>query len=402
MIVEGSAQRRIQLGVAKKIKNGARKIVLDKAEEARAAAFSAFRSLGLSVPQFSQPSLLNASINVVEQGNTSKLSGDDTTNSFLCLEQRDHVSPVLCIEGGKNSAKVTLESGIKLMETKDVDLVAPVEVKSSDLVQQNCGFANSIMPFEKSLTLGTELDSTSNHNHNHTTSDHNPNEVVVLSVKSGQDGDGTEIHGINIHSDVHEQCSRESLCGGNMDSAWEKGPINASNTPGGFDSFLALWDTAQEFYFDLHYNKRSEVNSITPFEIHGMAICWENSPVYYVNLPKDLLWTENHRNALLDENWLEIVRHRWIRIGEIMGKREVKKFTWNLKIQIQVLKKAAVSIQSFGCMNLSKSLDLELLDSSHFLLSPINIKEGIDMCVVAWVLWPDEERSSNPNLEKVV
>ncbi|XP_065622903.1 helicase and polymerase-containing protein TEBICHI isoform X1 [Quercus suber] len=51
---EGSAQRRVQLGVAKKIKNGARKIVLDKAEEARVAAFSAFKSLGFNVQHISQ------------------------------------------------------------------------------------------------------------------------------------------------------------------------------------------------------------------------------------------------------------------------------------------------------------------------------------------------------------
>nr|POE48267.1 helicase and polymerase-containing protein tebichi [Quercus suber] len=49
---EGSAQRRVQLGVAKKIKNGARKIVLDKAEEARVAAFSAFKSLGFNYNDF--------------------------------------------------------------------------------------------------------------------------------------------------------------------------------------------------------------------------------------------------------------------------------------------------------------------------------------------------------------
>ncbi|CAN6918768.1 unnamed protein product, partial [Brassica oleracea] len=42
---EGTGQKRIQLGLAKKIKNGARKIVLEKAEEARAAAFSALSRL---------------------------------------------------------------------------------------------------------------------------------------------------------------------------------------------------------------------------------------------------------------------------------------------------------------------------------------------------------------------
>ena len=55
LTAEGSAQRRIHVGVAKKIKKGAHKIVLEKAEEARVAAFSAFKSLGLEVPQFSQP-----------------------------------------------------------------------------------------------------------------------------------------------------------------------------------------------------------------------------------------------------------------------------------------------------------------------------------------------------------
>ncbi|KAF5955661.1 hypothetical protein HYC85_008517 [Camellia sinensis] len=56
-VAQDSAQRRIQLGVAKKIKNGARKIVLDKAEEARVAAFTAFKSLGLDVLQLPQPVL---------------------------------------------------------------------------------------------------------------------------------------------------------------------------------------------------------------------------------------------------------------------------------------------------------------------------------------------------------
>ncbi|XP_059445323.1 helicase and polymerase-containing protein TEBICHI-like [Corylus avellana] len=54
---EGSAQTRVQLGEAKKIKSGARKIVLDKAEEARIVAFSAFKSLGFDFPHFSQPIL---------------------------------------------------------------------------------------------------------------------------------------------------------------------------------------------------------------------------------------------------------------------------------------------------------------------------------------------------------
>ncbi|XP_078170110.1 helicase and polymerase-containing protein TEBICHI-like [Carex rostrata] len=46
--------QRIYLGIAKKIKNGARKIVFDQAEEAQLAAFMALKSLGLNVPQISK------------------------------------------------------------------------------------------------------------------------------------------------------------------------------------------------------------------------------------------------------------------------------------------------------------------------------------------------------------
>jgi DNA polymerase theta len=100
------------------------------------------------------------------------------------------------------------------------------------------------------------------------------------------------------------------------------------------------------------------------------------------------------------ENWLEIVRQRWNKIGEIMGKGGVPKFMCNLKVQLQVLNGAVVSIQRYG---LSRKVSIpELIDSLHLMLSPINIKETIYMCIVAWILWPDEERSFNLNLEKVM
>ncbi|XP_021910921.1 helicase and polymerase-containing protein TEBICHI-like [Carica papaya] len=103
------------------------------------------------------------------------------------------------------------------------------------------------------------------------------------------------------------------------------------------------------------------------------------------------------------EHSLEIVKQKWKRIDEIMGKSDVRKFTWNLKIQIQVLKRAVVSIQRLSRLNLTeKNMGIELIDNSYLLLSSVYIKDGIDLCIVAWILWPDEERNSNPNLEKEV
>ncbi|XP_050213511.1 helicase and polymerase-containing protein TEBICHI isoform X2 [Mercurialis annua] len=392
-IQEGFAQRRLQMGVAKKIKNGARKIVLDKAEEATAAAFSAFKSLGLSVPQFSRPLMVNTSVDDVDKGLASNISGGGTTDVCLPLEQRDKASSDLCIEQSKKCAKVTLGSERdNLIETVDVSLMAPATTDLTCPMQCKFDAENSAVLVKKSLNLDSELDAIVNHN---------ANAVVIFPIKSEQDGDSIGTYDRNIHKEVHELSNRQNLSCDNMENVCEKGPINAISISGGFDSFLALWDSAQEFYFDLHYSKKSEVNFIAPYEIHGMAICWENSPVYYVNIPKDLLFSDNRKNALPPENWLEVVRRRWNQIAKILGKKEATKFTWNFKIQIQAFKNAVVSIQRFGCMNL-KSLDLELIDSTYISLPSTNINEVIDMCIVAWILWPDEERSSNPSLEKEV
>ncbi|XWS70350.1 hypothetical protein CRYUN_Cryun03dG0040400 [Craigia yunnanensis] len=93
---------------------------------------------------------------------------------------------------------------------------------------------------------------------------------------------------------------------------------------------------------------------------------------------------------------------RWKRIGDIMGKSGDRKVTWNLKVQIQVLKSPAISVQRFGGMYLGgKDTGLEIIDNSCLLLPPVLINDGIDMCIAAWILWPDE-RSSSPNLEKEV
>jgi DNA polymerase theta len=83
---------------------------MDKAEEAGVFAFAAFKSLGFNVLQFSPPLLSNAPENLVEQGTAGTLFGDDS-NIVLHVDQRDHTSSTLFIEGSKNSGKVTLGTG---------------------------------------------------------------------------------------------------------------------------------------------------------------------------------------------------------------------------------------------------------------------------------------------------
>ena len=394
----------MQFGVAKKIKNAARKIVLDKAEEARIAAFSAFKSLGLNVPQFSPPLLLIANDNLSQEAATTS-SGEGATSSFVGKKCMKLVPGEPALEGSENSNKVASEVGVeKLKNMSDVVLGTVGENKSTRSIHRKFGAEN---PAILSI-LNDELNSIA---------DHNKNAVMPLSIKSMNTGNGNGTLDAYVEHGQQEQQRGENMCLNIKGKAHEKGPINATNTPGGFDSFLDLWDSVREFYFDIHFNKRSGVNSLAPYEIHGIAVCWENSPVYYISLPKDLLCSDERKNDhlsmnvnvsddkpnILDANHrLEAAKCQWNKVGKIMGKKDVRKFTWNLKVQIQVLKHPAVSIQKFGSLNLEmKTMGLELIDNSYLMLSPVYMVDGLDICIVTWLLWPDEERSSNPNLEKV-
>ncbi|XVE71071.1 hypothetical protein DITRI_Ditri10aG0120700 [Diplodiscus trichospermus] len=385
---ESSAQRRMQLGVAKKIKNGARKIVLDKAEEARAAAFSAFKSLGYSVPQFSRPLILNGNPGGQEAATNSV--GDGSPDSVVGVKQIEHALAKPLTEISKNLEKVSsANEGIIPTKASADNIAASAEVNLEITLQSNLGMENPSVPIEGPVTVNAAVEQ---------------GRSIKMATVSGCLDQGLQ------------DWLNEDLSVGNVGGACGKGPLNAVNTPGGFDSFLELWESAIEFCFDIHFNRRSEPNSVAPFEIHGIAICWENSPVYYVNLPKDLLWLDNRKNNFLStcasndkhnglplEHFLEMVKLRWKRIGGIMGKSGVRKVTWNLKVQIQVLKSPAISVQRFGDLYLGgKDMGLEVIDNSCFLLPQVLINDGIDMCIAAWVLWPDEERSSSPNLEKEV
>ncbi|WJX16443.1 DNA-directed DNA polymerase [Trifolium repens] len=392
---EGSAQRSLQFGVAKKIKNGARKIVLDKAEEARVAAFSAFKSLGYDVPQLAPPISTVARDSLRKEVGSS--SGSDTADTSHSFVDANHIE-------NSNINLVALEKEKDFIKSSDKCTVASVEGKSDSVMPYSLSTVPVVVPTtnELSMTFGsTKIP-----------------DVTALSVQLEKENFKSSIHnGCHAHG-TGEQDHKGNLASGNMDSSSRKGPINAVSSPGGLDSFLDLWDTVPEFYFDIHYIKRLELHSAAPFEIHGIAICWENSPMYYINLPRDILLFDNRKDdgfslsacsykqkVSSSNSKQDIINamNRWSRICKIMEKKNVRKFTWNLKVQIQVLKKPSVSTQRFGSLDkLDKNMDLEVVDSSYLLLPPIHVKDAIDMCIVAWILWPDEESSSSPNLDKEV
>lgn len=392
MISEGSAQRRMQMGVAKKIKNGARRIVLEKAEEARIAAFSAFKSLGLSVPQFIEPPLSTSVGNLLRQG--ASISPDNrTSNSSGSV---GHTGKPLIKESPTDFDKIVPGGEEKSENTLDIDKVTLEAISSG-------AEACPLMLIEASVQ--NQLSATVEHS-----KDANSMQLIDIQKRADRTVTSDEITDIQ-----RQERQKNPSVLSEIKVTPKKGPIHAINAQGGFDSFLDLWDSTSEFYFDVHYNKRSEVNSSSSFEVHGIAICWENSVVYYVNLPKDLMWSENkindslYLNASVDKNdsspsdHLLKVRQRWDRISGIMRKKGVRKFTWNLKAQVQALKCPAVSLQKNDGKKLAaENTEFEVTDDSFLLLTPIIIQSAVDLCIVTWILWPDEERSSCPNLEKVI
>ncbi|KAL8063378.1 hypothetical protein ABFX02_01G023200 [Erythranthe guttata] len=393
-----SAPRKVHVGVAKKIKNGARKIVLEKAEEARIAAFSAFKSLGLDVPQFSRP-LLSIATGKVPKKELTSSSGEDSTNSYAFPQHSDHIINAPSVGHKHEIAAVISETaGNKSIDTP-VAGFASVEEKLAGNLEGEFLVEKPVLVKEESNTLDYKLSITNN---------------LISSTNGPTSRPLTDIVDIKTQSNEHldhvgQQQQKNENIPGSRQNIEEKGPVNANSIPGGLDSFLDQWDATKEFFFDIHFTKKSELNSIAPFEIHGLAICWENSPVYYLNIPKDLFRysSQGNEHAMSSKDVLqpklqvEMAKKRWNRIGIIMGRKDVKKFTWNLKVQMQVFKIPAVAFHKFSSLHGGiKSLGLDLIDNSYFMFSPVHVRAAIDMCVVAWILSPDEEKSSYPNLEK--
>ncbi|XP_020246250.1 helicase and polymerase-containing protein TEBICHI isoform X2 [Asparagus officinalis] len=390
---EGSAMRRVQMGVAKKIKNGARKIVLDQAEEARIAAFSAFKSLGVEIPKMSRPLLAGAA-------GDSPPRGDDTA------DENPQVAPSIA-DNGRYMVPNDRSNEVKREEfTMSMKVKATKGVSSVGGERDTC---NS--PVDRSLVAPsstTTFPPDNLHNIVKKTSQ------ATCSMKASAGFTDKLLDKKLAFGYMKSDNGRQNESDYSNNKVNDQGPTNASNYPGGFDSFLDHWESEKEFYFDLHFSNRSALNSQFLFEVFGLAICWENSPVYYINLSKDLAssakQTTSHatsKSSAIDHNICEVwdfARNRWNRIAKIMSRNGVRKVTWNLKSQIQVLKFPCISSQRLGrlTVNHTELNSMKLVDGSFVSLPPISVHGGIDTCLVAWILWPDEESKYSPNLEKVV
>ncbi|KAG0502462.1 hypothetical protein HPP92_002534 [Vanilla planifolia] len=386
---EGSARRRIQMGVAKKIKDAARKIMLDKAEEARVAAFSAFRSLGVHVPEFTRPTISAKAKNSPQDGTSASPRDAQSPAESSAFEY----TKALCSSEAGENAKWSAETEMEKFTSKTDTAVGKADLSGNVQYDQN-----PPMPELRDETSLVKCNYPDQLHENYV----KPVDESFPSL--AHDNDDYPIKHAPEHRE-RNQGLRETI---NANS--NNGPTCASRFPGGFDSFLEQWDLKKEFYFDLHYSKLPGQQYSVQFEVFGLAICWENSPVYYINFLKDLLpsgkeicHSETSERVVSCEMWSS-TKSRWKILGKIMSRIGSHKITWNLKTQIQALKAPCVSIPRFTRLGLNPNAvtDTELFGGSYILLPPIFIHDGIDLRVMAWSLWPDEESKSTPSLEKLV
>ncbi|RRT75755.1 hypothetical protein B296_00030914 [Ensete ventricosum] len=200
---DDSKLQRMQFGVAKKIKNSARKIVLDQAEEARLAAFSALKSLGVHVPQFSRPLLSD----IVESPGGGKMP---------CF--------------GEDPSKDVQPAESPLADHKIVNSDGAFPIGNREIVAETMQAAG-----ETSLSVQMQ---------------YNGNDTDVGSLIKRE----TANH-VNAAIEVRVECNpgdKDGLNGNNRNKKSE-GPISASSFPGGFDCFLDKFSMLVEVLADMEH-----------------------------------------------------------------------------------------------------------------------------------------------------
>lgn len=379
----------MQMGVARRIKNGARRIALDRAEEARVAAFAAYEALGVKVPIGLATTIVPAtddeaaeaytSTNVVEGPNINDVAR--LTEVPLRIQQSEPTSSIAANHRTAN------ESGSKESESAQNQGSPKNDVsKEANILQQDVGSGplsgcphpeplKSEVAFSDkgSLFAGS----------------------LVLEEKVSVD---------IVVADVVEEPTR--------------GPVDVDNLLGGFEAFLTQWQSVDEFAFDLFHRSQSTGTLPEIFEIVGIAVCWKSSPVYYVKFlalhkfPSEGPCDPMHVNlttprgetptSVMDETW-NATQYRWRKVGDMLSKSGARKIAWDIKSQLHALKSPGLfvpSLKQAGMVNGVSDLKARELQLSP--LPPLKVIEPVvDIRVAAWLLWPDEESSQTISLEQV-
>lgn len=380
-------------------------MALDRAEEARAAAFSAYEALGVQVPA------------------TLALPMVGTLD-----EDEAQVAPAISF----NSMMEALSVGAEL---KTTEVPAGSETKTqqideeSDMLLQKLesipSFTDhkptSSAPVAEGLMSGTTAD-----NVDSDMAPHGP--VPENFTKVGLQPGGDACQGVQMLKCKDGGLVKGALFTGSLIVQQEievydpmdgylmvptMGPLDVDKLVGGFDEFLTRWQGVDEFAFD--FNFKSQINGVPElFEMMGVAVCWKDSPVYYVNLStvhKSSQQPEKSKNfgdAKIAGRETETVsmesQARWRTVGTMLSKTGVKKIAWDLKIQLQVLNNPGLRVASSRPVTKTEYglHDTKAKDGQIIALPSLKLQGPfIDIRVAAWLLWPDEESTRPLSLEQV-
>ncbi|KAJ7544985.1 hypothetical protein O6H91_09G101700 [Diphasiastrum complanatum] len=378
--VANNLQHRIRLGATRKIKNAARQIVLERAEEARVAAFTAVQALGIAASD-----ALSRPISMVVVPDA-----EDIDDSFVVEAQRD--SP----DRNKKSFEETEKesSGFRVWKSA-------ISNKNTNAIESKVVEVRQSCNLEQKVCKGDEVG-------------------ADISKRNLMD-DASAVFGGSGIAHVNSELAHE----GTKIEQLDKGPTDVDRLVGGFQEFFKKWQAVDEFFFDLHFKEYHASLTEKCFEINGMAICWQSSPVYYVSLVNNYRAPINQSNVSAGEAKLandadclstdvrkdlvsgtekEMVVSRWNDIRSIFQAQCIKKVVWDLKPQLHVLKLPIAHIS--GPNHAAEERADEMEDSQKndvIFLIPIELEEPfIDVRVAAWLLWPDEESNRRSTLEQMV
>ncbi|KAH9571445.1 hypothetical protein CY35_02G094300 [Sphagnum magellanicum] len=445
-----------QIGIARKIKNGARQITLDRAEEARKAAFSAFQALGFQVPAALAMPFPPATDDVLQMGAAlaSSVAIPVVSTSMPVIEGADtsltHPLPVnipyqdreesrekiyksfagpkedilrtevnrngdcFRVEGG-HSKEIGMETVPEFaIATSSSGLQVPCtmieigieEVKHEQL--SNIHTANLELQMKKDNCLPAHelLPVLTNHHQSDIVRMHNESDAAAL-FSGSLVAQGEDVEVLPIQSE-------EPL----------KGPVDVDKIPGGFNKFWEKWNAVEEFAFDLYCKVPATEVMTKLIEVEGMALCWRDSPVYYVSFSRgqkpldgsaldvgksDVLVVANSTSinavtCLGEEAW-SVARMRWEKASEVFLKAGVKKVAWDVKGQLHALTNPGFHVP---LQHQDNGKTLVVFDSKPNpvqlrALPALKVQEHlVDVRVAAWLLWPDEESAQTFSLEQEV
>jgi len=388
-------QQWLQMGIARKIKNGARRVALDRAEEARAAAFSAYEALGVQVPAALALPMVH------------KLVDDEEAQ----------VAPAISF----NSMMEALNVGAELKASEVPALGSETEgfAKSSDYVYDPPSSPKKDILEKESDMLLQKLESI-------------PSFRAPKQTSSSPAADGLMLETIDDKRlMLGEPCqmlkckdggpAKGALFTGSMIAQQElaaddttddqlmvptRGPIDVDKLAGGFDEFLTKWRGVDEFAFDFHF--KTQNNGVPElFEMMGVAVCWKDSPVYYANFsiaPKETSRNAGDEEIVVSETETALIESqtRWRHVGTMLSKIGVRKISWDLKVQMQGLTSPGLHVPSVRPETERGLHDAKAKDGQVIALPSLKLQGPfIDLRVAAWLLWPDEESARPLSLEQV-